>query len=127
MHYLGKCLLAAFCGGILLIPVTASGAPQAPKEVPVPYGAAAPATGLVSSDQLPIVLAQGNAGGTIGKRSRSVSGAEPAAKPTVRTRSLGTTKRSYRQSKPRATRTAARSRGRCVSGTIAGYFGRVCY
>ena len=122
MRHLEKCLLITACAGILLLPVTASSAPQISKERLTPT-----ATGFVLPDQRPIVLAQGNAGGTIGKRSRTVSGAEPEAKPAVRTRSLGTTKRSYRRSTPRGTRTAVRSRGRCVSGSIAGYYGRVCY
>jgi hypothetical protein len=122
MRHLKKCLLITACAGILLLPVTAISAPPMPKETPTPTAA-----GIGSSDQPPFVLAQGNAGGTIGKRSRTVSGAEPEAKPAVRTRSLGTTKRSYRRSTPRGTRTAVRSRGNCISGSIAGYHGRVCY
>jgi len=122
MRHLKKCLFITACAGILLLPVTANSTPQ----VPAKASTTAPAA-VVSSDQPTIVLAQGSAGGTIGKRGRSVSGTEPEAKPAVRTRSLGTTKRSYRRSTTSGTRTATRSRGRCVSGSIAGYFGRVCY
>jgi hypothetical protein len=129
MRNLRNFLLSAGCGGILLIPVTASSMQHAPKELPLlPYSVTPAAAAAASPLQPPIVLAQGNAGGTIGKRSRTVSGAEPTARPAaVKTRSLGTTKRSYRRSTPRASRTAVRSRGNCISGTIAGYSGRVCY
>jgi hypothetical protein len=79
-----------------------------------------------------VVLAQaGSSGGSIGKRSRSVSGSGPVARPVVKTRSLATKTRAVRRAAPpprKATRTSVRARsGRCISATLAGYSGRVCY
>ena len=121
MSQLSRLLLMCLCGSILIIPVTARSAPQ---EAPLPRGTAPMAADLVASDQPFMVLAQaGSSGGTIGKRSRSVSGSEPEAK----TRSLGTGTRSHRRSGSRGTRSYVRARGNCVSGSFAGYSGRVCY
>ena len=112
------------CGSILIIPVTVRSAPHASHEALLPRGATPVPANLVVSDQPFMVLAQaGSSGGTIGKRGRSVSGSEPEAK----TRSLDTGTRSHRRSGSRGTRSYVRARGNCVSGSFAGYSGRVCY
>jgi hypothetical protein len=89
--------------------------------------------GFITTSQPSVRLAQaGSIGGSVAVQGKTAPGGKAARRP----RALGSDGRGRKASRAAASRgsmkhlrrtTGTRSKGRCVSGTFAGYSGRICF